>query len=282
MRTLSCNVRGCNAPDKIRLIKQCIDQVRPDIFLLQETKIKDEDVSSFSKKFQSWKCSLVGAQGASGGLAALWKESVVEVFVVRATRWWQWLKIKSMQLQISFFLINIYGPNNTNMKMQVWSELSEILRNDKNLFILGGDFNALLRPLDKMRGVGWNRQSQRDFSSFVISSSLIEIPFKTGDFTWTNRRSGFLNIAKRLDRFFIAGDWTKSHWTCEAEILPITGSNHHPICLRIQDDSAPERCPFKFEAMWLQDGNIRNLVEQWWKHKPVNPSNKAFTFFKKI
>ncbi|XP_057814415.1 uncharacterized protein LOC131028190 [Cryptomeria japonica] len=127
-----------------------------------------------------------------------------------------------------------------------------------------------------MGGVGWNRQSQRDFSSFVISSGLFEIPFKMGDFTWTNRRSGFLNITEKLDRFFIAGYWTKSHWTSEAEILPITGSDHYHICLRIQDDHAPERCPFKFEAMWLRDSSIRNLIDQWWKHKTINPGNKAF------
>ncbi|XP_059070528.1 uncharacterized protein LOC131860170 [Cryptomeria japonica] len=283
MRTLSWNDRGYNAPDKIRLIKQCVDQVRPDIFLIQETKIKEEDVSLFARKFQTWKCSLVGAEGASGGLVALWKDSVVEVVVMRATRWWQWLKIKSVQLQSSFFLFNIYGPTNTNLKNQVWSEIFEIMSNDKeNIYILGGDFNALLRPSDKMGGMGWNSQSQRDFSSFVTRAVLIEIPFKKGDFTWTNRRSGFLNIAERLDHFFIAGDWSESHWTSEAVILPITGSDHYPICVRIQDESAPARCPFKFEAMWLRDGNIRNLIEQWWKHNPVNPGNKSFTFLKKL
>lgn len=182
-----------------------------------------------------------------------------------------------------FLSFQYYGPTNTILKNQVWSEISEILSNDKeNVFILGGDFNALLWASDKMGGVGWNRQSQRDFSSFVIRVRLIEIPFKTGDFTWTNRRTGFLNIAEKLDRFFIAGDWTDSHWTSEVEILPITRSDHYPICLRIQDKSAPARCPFKFEAMWLRDGSIRNLIDQWWKHKPVNSGNKAFAFFKKL
>ncbi|XP_059068451.1 uncharacterized protein LOC131858970 [Cryptomeria japonica] len=283
MKTLLWNVRGCNAPDKIRLIKRCLDQVRPDILLLQETKIKEEDFSLFSRKFQSWNCSQVRAQGTSGGLAILWKGSAIVVIIVRATCLWQWLKVISMQLQTSFFLFNIYGPTNSNLKKQLWSELSDILTNDKeNVFILGGDFNALIRPSDKKGGMGWNRQSQRDFSSFVTSSSLIEIPFKMGEFTWTNRRSIFLNIAEKLDRFFITGDWLESHWTSDAEILPFTGSDHYPICLRVQDDSAPERCPFKFEAMWLQDGNIKNLIGQWWQHKLENPGNKAFTFFKKI
>ncbi|XP_057854761.2 uncharacterized protein LOC131064586 [Cryptomeria japonica] len=275
MRILSWNVRGYNAPDKTRLIKRCLDQVRPDILLLQETKIKEEDVNVFSRKFPAWKCILVGAQSASGGLAALWNDSVMDVVVIRSTRWWQWLKIQSFQFQTSFFLINIYGPNNSNLKMQMWEELADIMRNDReNLFILGGDFNAILRPLDKMGSVGWNRQSQRDLSSFVMNLGLIEIPFRTWDFTWTNRSSGFLNMAKRLDRFFIAGDWLESHWKSVAEILPISGSHHYPICLRIQEESAPERCSFKFETMWLRDSNIRKLIEQWWKHNLDNPELK--------
>lgn len=89
---------------------------------------------------------------------------------------------------------------------------------------------------------------------------LIEIPFRSRDYTCNNTRSGFLNIAERLDRFFIVGDWSESHWTCVAEILPITGSGHYPICSRIQDETTPDMCLFKFEAMWLRDSNIRSLV----------------------
>lgn len=68
MRSLSWNVRGCNAPDKIFLIKRCLDQARLDIALLQENRIKEDNFEAFSRKFQKWKLSLVEAQGASGGL----------------------------------------------------------------------------------------------------------------------------------------------------------------------------------------------------------------------
>ncbi|XP_057828094.1 uncharacterized protein LOC131039378 [Cryptomeria japonica] len=184
MRTLSWNVRGCNAPNKICLIKRCLDQVIPDIVFLQETNIKEEDFGVFARRFHSWKSSLVGAQSASGGLDALWRDSVVEVDVIRIDRWWQWLKIRSKQLHTSFFFINIYGPNNSNLKLQLWSELSDILRNDReNLFILGGDFNALLRPSYKIGSVGWNRHIHRDFNAFVMDSGLLEIPYRMGDFT---------------------------------------------------------------------------------------------------
>ena len=79
MKTLSWNVRGCNAPDKIRLIKRCFDQTKPDLVMLQETKIKEEDFMAFKNKFKRWECLLSGANGASGGMAILWRPEVLEV-----------------------------------------------------------------------------------------------------------------------------------------------------------------------------------------------------------
>lgn len=52
-----------------------------------------------------------------------------------------------------------------------------------------------------------------------------------------NRREGFVNIVEKLDRFFIAGDWATSGRVCEIEILPITGLDHYPITLTIQDEA---------------------------------------------
>lgn len=82
MRFLSWNVRGCNAPNKVRLIKRCLDQFRLDLVCLQETKIKSEDFETFYSRFKKWKCILVEAQGASGGLAILWNESLVDVSII--------------------------------------------------------------------------------------------------------------------------------------------------------------------------------------------------------
>lgn len=106
--------------------------------------------------------------------------------------------------------------------------------------------------LKKNRGVGWVNQKKKYFCIFVTYNGLFDIQFKLGNFTWTNRRSGFLNIAEKLDRFFFVDNWDKFHWTVQAEMLPIIGSNHYPISVRIQEDVVLDRCPFKFEKMWLR------------------------------
>ena len=75
---------------------------------------------------------------------------------------------------------------------------------DNEVAILGGDFNAILNPEEKRDGKRWSSESQRDFSNFVDDSGLVEIHFKKGEFTWTNRREGFLNIVEKVDKFFVA------------------------------------------------------------------------------
>ncbi|XP_059073785.1 uncharacterized protein LOC131874424 [Cryptomeria japonica] len=276
MRLLSWNVRGCNAPENIILIKRCLDQFRLDTVCLQETKIKIEDFATFHRRFKKWKCALVKARGASGGLAIMWNDSLVDVTIMRQGNWWQWVRVFSKQFYMHVYMINVYGANNTILKRQLWTDLSECLKQDtENIFIIGGDFNGLVRPLDKMGGVGWNRQSNNDFNSFIRESGLIEIPFKSGEFAWTNKRSRFLSIDESLDRFFIVGDWSSSLWTCIVDILPFTRSNHYRIYLRIQDEKAPDRCPFKFEEMWIMDNNLVSLMEVWRNHIQEKTDHEA-------
>ncbi|XP_057872097.2 uncharacterized protein LOC131078421 [Cryptomeria japonica] len=173
MRVLSWNVRGCIAHDKIHLIKHCFDQTRTEIVILIELKLEGEDVERFVRVFKGWKCLIVDSIGASGGLGILWKDSVVDIHRVQAERSWQWVEVLSKELHLSFYLINVYGPNNTRELRFVWESLSEVLvsQSDKP-FLLGGDFNAILRPSDKSGGIGWNNQKQRDFSDFVCSNGL--------------------------------------------------------------------------------------------------------------
>ena len=102
MKTLSWNVRGCNAPDKIRLIKRCLDQSKPDLVFLQETKIKEEEFSSFKNKFRRWECMLTGVEGASRGLAILWKSETITISETISNANWQWAKVYVKHLHYFF------------------------------------------------------------------------------------------------------------------------------------------------------------------------------------
>lgn len=69
------------------------------------------------------------------------------------------------------------------------------------------DFNAILSDNEKCGGIQRTGTAQKDFLEFVEKNHLLDIVPKNGVFTWTNRRSGFTNIAERLDRFLVTSDW---------------------------------------------------------------------------
>lgn len=72
--------------------------------------------------------------------------------------------------------------------------------------LLWGGFQCYPLPIRKKGGNGWKMTKQEDFSSFVIENGLIDIPFKQGEFTWNNKRLGFVNISEKLDSFLLGGD----------------------------------------------------------------------------
>ena len=73
MKLVSWNVRGLNSPKKYRMIKSMIEQERPQIIFLQETKCNSEALGKILTK--AWpRCHsvVVDASGSSGGLAIIW------------------------------------------------------------------------------------------------------------------------------------------------------------------------------------------------------------------
>ncbi|XP_059068682.1 uncharacterized protein LOC131078213 [Cryptomeria japonica] len=150
-------------------------------------------------------------------------------------------------------------------KCQLWEEISKILEDVRPaLTIIVGDFNATLSYSDKHGGVRRMCKIQSDFQTFVDSNALYEVSAKGGNFTWTNRRLGFSNIAEKLDRFFLARDWNLARLVFEAKFLAISGSDHFLVSLVVQKDGVPLRCPFKVEKMWLREQGFREQKLKIW------------------
>ena len=98
---------------------------------------------------------MTGAQGASGGMAILWRSYTLEITDFSLDTYWQWIKVNVKQSHCSFLVFNIYGPNNNAQKRILWQTLSTKVQDlDNDVAILEGDFNAILNPGDKKGGKG--------------------------------------------------------------------------------------------------------------------------------
>lgn len=70
MRYISWNCRGLGSPQKVEAMRDLVRINKPEILLVQETKMEDDSTLHAGKAF--WKKSLgeaVSSRGVSGGLA---------------------------------------------------------------------------------------------------------------------------------------------------------------------------------------------------------------------
>ena len=122
---------------------------------------------------------------------------------------------------------------------------------DSHLVILGGDFNAILNQNEKIGGIFPPIKTIQDFAQFFENNDLMDIQPSNGNFTWTNRRSGFAKIAVRLDRFLLSHDWKLGNFYFHIEILSAPKFDHFPIFINIDQfasiDHNQHKSSFKFE-----------------------------------
>ena len=87
--------------------------------------------------------------------------------------------------------------------------------------------------------------------------------------TWRNRRSGDIYIAKRLDRFLVANQLVDSVEKIRQWVENCGDSNHNPILMEIANKGDKPPTPFKFNRVWLNLEEFKNLIKSLWI--PYNP-----------
>ena len=77
MKVLSWNIRGLNSKGKQRYLKDKLKVEKPQIMLLQETKVSGQKLQSIMQSFKmKYEVMAIDYVGTSGGIAILW--NVVE------------------------------------------------------------------------------------------------------------------------------------------------------------------------------------------------------------
>lgn len=75
-----------------------------------------------------------------------------------------------MRSELSFFLINVYGPMGCREKRKTRLEIEAFVNEcGASVGIIGGDFNTILKPEEKRGGVSIRLQSQVDFEFLSVA-----------------------------------------------------------------------------------------------------------------
>ncbi|KAJ9553924.1 hypothetical protein OSB04_017969 [Centaurea solstitialis] len=238
-----------------------IKQVNCSLVALQETKCENIEDWEIRKIWGTGSVDAVfsKSRGASGGTLMIWdanlfqKESFVseDHFCVVVGHW------AGVDSKVGF--INVYGPQLSNAKANLWCLLQNIISSAEHIWVLMGDFNAIRSRNEKI-GLSFDNRDAMLFNNFILSSSLHDIQLGARRFT---RFSKDGKCMSKLDRFLVNQRYL-TQWRCvQALVLPRSFSDHSPIVLKVDDlDFGPK--PFKVFDHWNSNEDYVKLVAASW------------------
>jgi exonuclease III len=259
LNILSWNVRGLNDGAKRTRICNLLHHWKVDVVCLQETKLTAVTQGLVRSL---WRCKYVDwisldSIGASGGIILMWDRRVVDRVDEAIGCFSISCRFREVASGFEWVFSGVYGPNRAVERRLMWDELAGIDTMWAVPWCVGGDFNLVRYPTERA-GSSDLSSSMRDFSDFIFSMGLFDLPLEGGNFTWSNARS-----KSRLDRFLCSPSFVDHFSRIVQKRLPRILSDHFPILLSC-GFLQRRQSPFRFESMWLKSEGFHDKVHQWW------------------
>ncbi|KAL3617571.1 hypothetical protein CASFOL_037892 [Castilleja foliolosa] len=177
----------------------------------------------------------------------------------------QALTVKISMDKIVLFCTFVYAKWNRNDRRQLWDYIEQ-QDFDKENWIIGGDFNCILKANEKSGGNAPCMNSIADFNTCLVDNSLSELNHKGNPFTWSNNQQGKSRIWEKLDRILMNSNAFNNLPDMEVLHLPRVYSDHAPLWLKV---AAPPdiRKRFRFQQMWTEHTEYKGVVAKIWKDK---------------
>ncbi|CAI9115392.1 OLC1v1016291C1 [Oldenlandia corymbosa var. corymbosa] len=158
-------------------------------------------------------------------------------------------------------LIAVYAKSNKVERRYLWATL-ETFRSThvSQPWVVGGDFNVI-RSLDEYSGNSVQDYGAIDeFNQCIEENNLMKIPSVGDDFTWGGTRATSW-VSKNLDRILFSSEWMDVFPKVSIELLSFTTSDHSPLLLQFDAQLESKPRSFRFQKMWLQRGEFKDLVQ---------------------
>ena len=237
LKCISLNIRGINKAIKRRNLFRWLHNGKYDVIFLQET-YSDKTIENVWRA--EWGGDIFYSHGSkhSRGVMTLMRPTVKgENISTTCDRNGRVLIVNLTIQDEEFCLANIYAPNDQNLQVDFYTQLTRKLRPHVNSnLVLGGDFNCPLENIDKKGGK--DISSRKNVIQSIVEMSnnlnLVDIwrlqNLSDERFTWQNS-SG--KIRCRLDYWLIS-----KHLILRTSKTDVKSyyyySDHSPIFVEIQ------------------------------------------------
>ncbi|GLT63476.1 hypothetical protein SLA2020_360390 [Shorea laevis] len=280
---MSWNCRGAASQDFKRNAMDIINQHKPGIFIIMETKLAGTkagevaDALGFSKKV------IVDADGLAGGIWLLWDDKKFRVDILSTNP-----QVIHASVQVTFHpsfsnfswnLSAIYGRPQFEIRSTLWENLKQFSQIINDPWVVIGDFNDVIAQNEKFGGNPVPQYRIRAYSECMNSCELLDIGFVGPKFTWVNKRNGHHLIRERLDRAWANPSWKIMFPEASLLHLPRVYSDHCPILLCLdQPYPSLNRRPFRLEKFWLEHESFKDLVASSWTSSDLTIAECSVAF----
>jgi len=263
MKIISWNVNGIRAVDRKGVLRELIDERKPDILLLQEVKATPEQFAKEMAKYSEYHAIWSSAKKAGyAGVSAWIRSDFLASEKISAEKNFPGNPFSDegrvMRLDFekngkNFSVLGVYFPNGGKSE-EAWQgkllfydaflEYVNELKNRGKEVIWGGDVNCAHREIDLARpkendGLIGFHPLERVWMDRVIEAGWIDIfreknPQKTDVYSWWHviTRARDRNIGWRIDYLFLSKTSVKSAKNVQY-LTSQTGSDHCPVMLEM-------------------------------------------------
>ncbi|KAL5798070.1 hypothetical protein ACOSQ2_002890 [Xanthoceras sorbifolium] len=166
---------------------------------------------------------------------------------------------------------SFYGDPNATCRSHSWSLLRRLAGLSNLPWLVGGDFNEILRWEEKSGGLFRSHKAVSLFRGATDDCNLVDVGFRGHDFTWSNKQLGANLIQERLDKYLCSMSWRSLFPIAVNVHLNWGGSDHKPIMMEnIQVASVRDsvvcrvKARFHFEEAWIGEPDCLFVVEKAW------------------
>lgn len=250
---------------KENAVRDLLKSEHPDILLLQETKITEQEFQNSMKRSKIYVGIASSAAGASGGIGTIWDKNKWKLKDHRQNRWWIRSDIQNIATTEEYTIYNVYAPPHFREKTACWESITSDLMTaqGRNVF-LGGDLNLIRNAEEKMGGNFLADPSRDALENIIQVHNLVDIPPQNGRFTWSNKRSGKNNIKERLDRILVQERIVANFPSIQSSIIQGYISDHKPVALKLDKGKNMGLLPFKYNRAWDSNEDFRTLIKEHW------------------
>ncbi|KAB5526631.1 hypothetical protein DKX38_020478 [Salix brachista] len=228
---------------------------------------------------RDWKFFSNGYYGPLCRIIIGWNTNEIEVIILSSGAQWITCDASAKGGGFSVRVTFVYGSTTPAERQELWHYFQyQSSINAATPWLVTGDFNAIMRVIDRQGGDNNWYKYMEDFPNCVHQSELIQIASNGLHFTWHNRQQGRDSILRKLDWAFgnhhLLRHWPQAKATFQARIE----SDHSPIIISLSSSHPYQKARFKFLNLWAdQDGYDQIIRAAWGTEAYGNPFSRLTT-----